>query len=563
MSEHTSELEERGLPCDECDSSDAVALYDDGHIHCFSCGNSSKGDVKKKSEKRQKMAARGLIKFETRPISKRGLSQEICRAFEYGVATAFVDGVSQGVQVANYHTRDGEVVAQKLRTASKEFTWYGHPGKAGLFGQHKAGSGGERIIITEGEIDALTVAQVLDGKTPCVSLPNGANAARKDVEKAFEWLDTFKFIDLCFDNDAPGRDAVHDVAKLFAPGKVRVIQLPAKDANEMLVADRAGELVKALWSPAPYRPNGVIDADKHSVKDLMRKIPEGHKTGFPILDEKLKGFRTNELTILGAGTGVGKTTLCRGLAYDQLVTSKKSVGLLFLEEGTIKTEQGFIALDNKVALPMLRENPDVITKEAFKASYDKIIKSGCMAIFDPDSDLYSVDVILSKVRYMAIAMKSQFIYIDHMTMIVNGSGDSEMSDTNKLISELARFAKSDEHNAHIILVCQLKKPQGKSYEEGGRIDLDSFKGSAAIKQYAFNAIGIERNQQGEGMDGNTAVIRLLKNREWGDLGECDTVLFDPETGRYNPVAKQESGFSKQSQKQAEAEYQATTAVEEF
>ena len=46
-------------PCDECGSSDALSIYDDGHTYCFSCQNyarheqeyASKGDYQLKKHR--------------------------------------------------------------------------------------------------------------------------------------------------------------------------------------------------------------------------------------------------------------------------------------------------------------------------------------------------------------------------------------------------------------------------------------------------------------------------------------------------------------------------------
>jgi twinkle protein len=79
------------------------------------------------------------------------------------------------VQIANY-IRDGVVVAQKVRFPGKDFTFLGKPKDAGLYGMHLWRDGGKMVVITEGEIDALSVSQLQDNKWPVVSVPNGRRA---------------------------------------------------------------------------------------------------------------------------------------------------------------------------------------------------------------------------------------------------------------------------------------------------------------------------------------------------------------------------------------------------
>ena len=53
--------------------------------------------------------------------------------------------------------------------------WRGDTANPTLWGQHLWKSAkGKRLVITEGEIDCMTVGQLLETKWPVVSLPNGA-----------------------------------------------------------------------------------------------------------------------------------------------------------------------------------------------------------------------------------------------------------------------------------------------------------------------------------------------------------------------------------------------------
>ena len=101
-------------------------------------------------------------------------------------------------------------------------------------------SGGKHLVITEGEIDALSVSQAMDNKWPVVSLPNGAQSATKAIANCYDWLDRFERIVLMFDMDKPGQEAVNLVAPLLPPGKTCVAVLPRKDANETLCNEGPG-----------------------------------------------------------------------------------------------------------------------------------------------------------------------------------------------------------------------------------------------------------------------------------------------------------------------------------
>ena len=82
-------------------------------------------------------------------------------------------------------------------------------------------NGGKFVTLTEGEVDAMSVYQMLGSKYPVVSIKNGVASALKDVKKSYTWLDKFDNIVINFDNDEVGREAAYKVAIYFNPGKLR------------------------------------------------------------------------------------------------------------------------------------------------------------------------------------------------------------------------------------------------------------------------------------------------------------------------------------------------------
>ena len=105
-----------------------------------------------------------------------------------------------------------------------------------LFGMNLFTAGSSKMVtITEGELDALSVAQILkSGYTnPVVSLPS-ATPSKKLWENCADWLNSFEKIILSVDNDEAGNALADKVTKLF-PNKVyRVDHRPFKDANDFL-----------------------------------------------------------------------------------------------------------------------------------------------------------------------------------------------------------------------------------------------------------------------------------------------------------------------------------------
>ncbi len=82
-----SELVESGLPCPDCGGSDPLALYDDGHTHCFSCDKTTQGAETKAGRIRSERKAkpRGLLTgLEYTHLKSRKITEETCKKFGYG-----------------------------------------------------------------------------------------------------------------------------------------------------------------------------------------------------------------------------------------------------------------------------------------------------------------------------------------------------------------------------------------------------------------------------------------------------------------------------------------------
>jgi len=132
-------------------------------------------------------------------------------------------------------------------------------------------------------------------------------------------------------------------------------------------------------------------------------------------------------------------------------------------------------------------------------------------------------------RYLVHSCDSDFIILDHISMVISGQeSNNERKDIDLLMTNLAAFV--NETGVGIAAVVHLKRPSSGSFTEGKEVSLSDLRGSGALEQLSWNVIGLERNQQ-DPENKNESQLRLLKNREWGSLGICDTLIFNPDTGR--------------------------------
>lgn len=504
-------------PCEKCGSSDANAIYDDGHTHCFSCGaHASEGGEVKPAPKK----AKGLLPIgEAKAIPKRKLTLATCR--KWGITHTKLGG--KPAVAFNYKDQAGNIVAQKVRTAGKEFKFLGDTKNSGLFGQHLWRTKGKRIVITEGEIDAASVSQVQGHKWPVVSVDNGASGAKKSLQKALDWLQGFEEVVLCFDDDEPGRAATAECASLFRPGQCLIARLPRKDANDMLQAGEEKALLDALWSAKAYRPDGIVMG-----RDMWSLVSETEETlavPYPWqgIQAKTLGARLGELVTLTAGSGIGKSSVVRELAYS-LATQGEQVGMLMFEESIKRTALGLIGVHASKNYQLMSDpasDPDF--KPAFDATMPKFV------LYDHFGST-SFDNVIDRVRYMAKALDTRWVFLDHLSILVSGM---EEGDERRLIDNAMTSLKTTamECNIGLFLVSHLKRPPvGRGHENGARTELGQLRGSHAIGQLSDIVIGLERDQQDKKLR-NVTTLRVLKNRFTGETGLAGWLHYDKVTGR--------------------------------
>lgn len=531
-------------PCPVCGSSDAATIYSDGHLYCFAnqCYVHGDGEAPQETKKHSKKIPDEFLDGQILPLAARKIDQATCQLFDYRVGT---NRSGKPVQIATYRNEEGEVVGQKLRFADKTFTTLG---KLDVFyGQHlwvnqkMRRQSGEKIesvlYVCEGEIDALTVRMVLGEWGMAVSIPKGINDAKKTFERNLEWLEQFDKVVIVFDMDKVGREGAQECAPLLSAGKAYIANLPLKDPNEMLKQGQVSELIKRLRNAPPYRPDGVRHGADIDLAELKTTPIEGYSTGFPELDEMTGGLRKRELTLLTAGTGIGKSTIAREIGYRFTTVHKLVVGNLYLEESITKTAQGFVAIHNNVHLGELRKNPELISEEAWLDAKTAVVD--LMYFYDHFGSLDSAN-LLSKLRFMAVSLKVDFIFLDHISIVVSGqesSREGERKDIDRLMTALRSLI--EETGVGVVCISHLKVADGKSHEEGGQVSLNHLRGSGTLKQIPDCIIALERDQQSED-EKNVARIRVLKNREYSDTGLAGAAIYMRQTGRLLPFITPEN-----------------------
>lgn len=277
----------------------------------------------------------------------------------------------------------------------------------------------------------------------------------------------------------------------------------------------------------------VLEKEVLVFKKLFRiqRIQEtfdGYKYCFTVPSSNLVLRRNGCIFVTG---NCGKSQWLRELQYHLLKTTDDRIGLLMLEETVGRTALGLMSIEANTPL----HKPDTfVSDEELKMYYDRTIGLGKISFYGGFKS-FDIETIKARIEYMIQGCDCKYIFLDHISILVS---NQEVSDERKTLDAvahcLAELAVS--YNVCIIMVSHLRRNGSKPHEEGGQTSLQDLRGTQGIGQLSFTVIGLERNQQAENPDErNKMIVRVLKNRKFGETGPACVLEFNQETGRLSEI----------------------------
>ena len=347
MAEHAHQP----CPYETCGSSDAFSYNTDGFGKCHACNQGYPSSGKIFGWAKEKYPTKGGDNLSFTPKAVVSFTPEDTSDGKYANMRGINSKTMEDFGVLTYEDRQEYVYPSggiKVRKLSEK-GFYAKAGFKGdeLFGMNFFTAGSSKMVtITEGELDALSVAQILkSGYTnPVVSLPS-ATPSKKLWENCADWLNSFEKIILSVDNDDAGNALADRVAKLF-PNKVyRVDHRPYKDANEFLQAGKAADFKSAWWNARKFTPENVMNSTQDFLS-LYKDTPEFQyvPTGIQALDDKIMGLMQGHFTVIKAPTGIGKTEIMRFLEYNMLQRGVP-IAAWHLEETKLRSLLGLVSYE--------------------------------------------------------------------------------------------------------------------------------------------------------------------------------------------------------------------------
>jgi twinkle protein len=513
----------------------ARQIYEDGTSFCFSCRSwfPPEGEEKVTIEKESAPSPKGtkkdleeILTFGCRGFVERDVKKNICE--HYGVRVSYN---SSGEIDTHYYPYENNT-AFKVRKLPKDFKWVGSSTK--LFGLDKFEGGGKRLIITEGEIDALSMAQASFNKYqrfyPVVALSSAA-VVEKSLLESRDWIRSFKEVVLCLDSDEAGQEATQKAIRIIGIDKVKLARLPCKDPNEVLLKHGWERLMQCVYDAVPFVPAGIIG--KNQLWDALQNYNNVESVPYPPcldgLNTKLKGMRGGEITLFISGTGSGKSTVLREVMLHIIETREDAkIGVVSLEESPAESAR-------KLAGMKLQKNPakEEIPIDELKVGFDSVFGDDRVVLLDHQGSIND-NSIVDQLEYMCL-VGCKYLFIDHITILVSEGVDNLTGNEaqDKVMNDLLRLVKRHP-DVWIGLVSHLRKAQSgkKSFEEGRLPSIDDIRGSGSIKQISFDIISFARNLTAKDEKiRNSIKMRILKSRYTGLTGSVPGSVYNYDTGR--------------------------------
>ena len=527
------------VQCPDCLDSgqDNLAVYADSSSFCYGCNQPktySGAEVVVQPKFNEP-----LIEGSYAALPKRGINEKTCKFFGYkiGKYTGKMGNdyvKDEWVRIAQYCDEMGRTVKQKIKTSDKKIKQVGNTKFSGLYGKWLWQQNQNLFItITEGEEDAMAVAQAFELQFPVVSIDRGAGKAADTLKEDLQWLLGFKYIVLAFDNDEAGKKATEECIKLFEVDKVRVCTWLEKDANDMLVHGREKELRNCVYHARSLEPNCLVTVED-IIGDVLKRPTTGKPYPWPTLTEITYGFQPGIIVLVGAN-GIGKTEIVRELIFQRL-EEKEKVGLFSFEQAPDSTIRRLVGsrLGVKLHLPGESWDEEQVRQEAMKFNnYVYLYKQSS-----------SVDLINLKnyIRYLVKVKGVSFIIIDNLKGLQREKGHDfghmkefmlefqamvlEFGITFLLLSHVAKdkigrqayVSTSPKRAAQYAAqtsedVQKMIMRPGMEWESGRMPTKENVEGESAVTDLADYVFAIARNTTSDDeTERNTTVVKCLKAR---------------------------------------------------
>lgn len=459
-------------------------------------------------------------------LEERGLDPEIL--VRYGVESCPERG-NNWVKIP--YLEAGRVINHKFRTIEGEKQFNQEAGAKKIFWNRDVLTdetlASQRLIITEGEFDALAAIQA--GFSRTISVPDGAPAQEIGDKETAKYtflddcpnLDSVKEIILATDGDGPGTNLMNDLAHRLGRARCKWVRYPkgCKDLNDALKRYGARGVVETINRAQWVKVPGVA---RMSELPPLKEQPT-YDVGIPDLHDHFR-LRPGDLSVVIGVPGHGKTALLNAIAghmamaYGWVIASAS-----FEQRAQIDYRRNLRTFHaGKLARDM---------DEAEIVAADRWIDEQ-FALLVPDvEDEVTLEWMLERIEAAIVRYDAKLVLIDPVNEM-DHVRPADMSETDYLGFMLKTFKRlAFRFQVHVMLAAH---PQKLQRNKDGKYPIPTlYDGAGTAHYYNKPDVGIIINK----MDAEKTLIRVQKTKYHDVLGKPGdvTVKFNISTGRYERI----------------------------
>lgn len=498
-------------------------------------------------------------------LEKRGISSElairmgICSGVRVSTGDNEFEIVARpdGNIIVFPFIEGGKVVGEKYRAAGKRFWQKPNCRKtffnADVLADPALAAGEQALVITEGEIDCLSVIEA--GYPFTVSVPDGAPPARdKDgklidvpestvgidlgadekysfIPNNWERLVPIKKIVLATDSDEPGKRLAAELVRRLGRDRCCFVSYPdnpvcddgnggkrpCKDFNEVLLNFGPAEIIRMIAAAQPYPVSGVYKLSNFPPEPEFRAV----SSGWGRLDEYLMLYHPAFMVVTGFA-GAGKSTWANQLVANLAMNQRWSVAIASFEMRVRPYVTDTLA-SVRLNLPRHMWNFDDRDRAA-RWMEERFV----FIAPDPEDDeaVHDVDWLLSRASTAVIRHGIRVLLIDPWNEIehVRRSDETMSEYTGRAIRSLKSFGRR-----HDCLVIVVAHPTKSGTEKGpDKVSLYDVSDSAHFANKADLGVVIARKGDPQHDFGTAIMVKKVRYQpDAGRIGSID-VTFDPE-----------------------------------
>ena len=453
-------------------------------------------------------------------LETRGIPSDLAEAME--ISTMARHG---GNWLCIPYRIDGVLVNRKYRLTSEKRHEMDKGGKLCLWNADALSSRPERLIITEGEWDALIAMHC--GFRDVVSVPNGAPAESIDdpinanrygfLYESEALLKEVKHIVLATDGDKPGKALAHDLACILGAERCSFLAYPdgCKDLNDVYQAFGQAGVVALLTGARPIPVKGLHRLSDFPDHTEIRAMDSGIDALTPYLKICL-----GTLTVFSGYSNMGKSTVLSTILAHVV---GKGVPICIASFETMPKP----ILRNSLGRALIGCGFNEYFHHPRRDEVEQVLEDRVSIISNAldDEGEMSLEDYLELIRVAVVRDGCKVVVLDPWNELEHkrGHNETETDYIGRAIRALKRFAKR--HDVALWVVAHPSKPQKGQSGKPGLYDISGSANWANKADY-----GLIYHRPDKTVNAGTLSVVKVRMGLPGECGEIGVFLND-QTGR--------------------------------